>query len=83
MKTWTRKKTFEPEFEDWTVLRDRLVVGRVFWDVTQGGARAEVWRWSVITMPSRTGYCETLEGALEQVKAHATDRWGHQPYRWP
>ncbi|WP_131578086.1 hypothetical protein [Paracoccus nototheniae] len=53
---WTRKRTFEPEHDDWTVLRDGMVAGRVFWDVTQGGSGAEVWRWSVITTPSRTGY---------------------------
>lgn len=74
---WTRKRTFEPEHEDWTVLRDGLVVGRVLWDVTQHPRRAAVWRWAVITVPSRTGYVETMAAALAQVKAQAqaTDRW--------
>jgi hypothetical protein len=32
---WTRKITFEPELDDWVVLWDGLVVGRVMRDEQQ------------------------------------------------
>lgn len=81
---WTRKLTFPDDRDgdkDWTVLRDGFVVGRVVWDRSQVGRPH--WRWSVITMPSRSGWAETMEAALAQVKASASDRWGHEPYGWP
>lgn len=82
MTRWTRKRAFEPEYEDWVILRDGLVVGRVFFDIAQSGARPK-WRWSVITVPTRVGHAESLPLALAEVKAAASDRWGHPPYGWP
>ncbi|SMO78519.1 hypothetical protein [Paracoccus laeviglucosivorans] len=80
---WTRVQTFAEieSADDWTVLRNGLVVGRVFKDITQHN-RPETWRWSVITIPSANSYAETLEKALEQVRARASDKWGHPPYGW-
>lgn len=80
---WTRVHTFAEieSVDDWTVLRDGLVVGRVFKDITQHDRR-ETWRWSVITIPSANSYSETLGKALEEVRARASDKWGHPPYGW-
>ncbi|MGN7870532.1 hypothetical protein [Paracoccus sp. 22332] len=82
---WTRKLAFPDDRDgdkDWVILRDGYVVGRVIWDRSQGVGRPH-WRWSVITMPARNGWTETMEAALAQVKAAASDRWGHEPYGWP
>jgi len=85
MPHWTRKLTFPDDRDagdDWTLLRDGFVVGRVFLDANQA-SRASKWRWAVITIPARNGWAETMEAALDQVKSFASDRWGHEPYGWP
>lgn len=84
MPVWTRKRTFEPEHDDWVVLRDGFVVGRVMRD-TQQRSRVgrEQWMWNVLTMPAHNGWADTLEEALEQVRELASDRWGHKPHGWP
>ncbi|TGN37900.1 hypothetical protein E4L95_22035 [Paracoccus liaowanqingii] len=32
---WTRKRAFNSADDDWVVLRDGLVVGRVYYDISQ------------------------------------------------
>lgn len=83
MAHWTRKRTWPDDDDaedDWTVLRDGFVVGRVYWDRSQHGSQK--WRWAVLTLPAYRGYTETLEEGLEKVRDHASDKWGHQPYGW-
>jgi hypothetical protein len=81
---WTRKITFEPELDDWVVLRDGLVVGRVMRDDQQSSRLSRLqWAWSVVTMPSKNGFSDSMEGALEEVRARASDKWGHKPHGWP
>ena len=81
---WTRKVTFEPELDDWVVLRDGLVVGRVMRDDQQSSRQSRPqWAWSVVTMPSKNGWSDSMEAALEEVRARASDKWGHKPHGWP
>lgn len=76
MTRWTRKRAFDDD-DDWIVLRDGLVVGRVFYDnlemANQGSTK---WRWSVVTIPIQEGAAPTLEAALERVRELATNEWG-------
>ncbi|MBF5078504.1 hypothetical protein F1642_04910 [Paracoccus sp. NBH48] len=81
---WTRKITFEADANDWVVLRDGLVVGRVMLDDQQSSRLGcDQWAWSVITMPSKNGYSDSMPEALEEVRARASDKWGHKPHGWP
>lgn len=81
---WTRKITFEPELHDWVVLRDGLVVGRVMLDEQQSSRLSSPqWAWSVVTMPSKNGWSDSMEAALEEVRTRASDKWGHKPHGWP
>lgn len=83
-RRWTRKRTFEEDQEDWVVLRDGLVVGRVMLDEHQSSRAGKTkWLWSLLTMPARNGSAETMEEALEEIRSRATDNWGHQPHGWP
>ena len=81
MPHWTRKRTWPDDDDapdDWTVLRDGLVVGRVLWDRSQN--RSEKWLWAVLTLPTHQGHTETMEEGLEKVRRHASETWGHEPY---
>lgn len=81
---WARKITFETDANDWVVLRDGLVVGRVMLDDQQSNRLGlDQWAWSVITMPSKNGYLDTMAEALEEVRIRASDEWGHKPHGWP
>ena len=81
---WTRKITFEADANDWVVLRDGLVVGRVMLDDQQSSRLGcDQWAWSVITMPSKNGYSDSMPEALEEVRGRASDKWGHKPHGWP
>ncbi|KJZ31397.1 hypothetical protein TW83_08965 [Paracoccus sp. S4493] len=78
---WTRKITFGADANDWVVLRDGLVVGRVMLDDQQSSRLGQdQWAWSVITMPSENGYPDSIEAALEEIRARASDKWGHKPH---
>ncbi|SCY61155.1 hypothetical protein [Paracoccus tibetensis] len=84
MTSWTRKRTFDPDLEDWVVLRDGLMVGRVYYDdLRLSTSGAGIWEWSVITMPAHSGLASSLEEALEKVRELATADWGHEPHGWP
>ncbi|MFN4062321.1 MAG: hypothetical protein ACK4IA_16430 [Paracoccus hibiscisoli] len=84
MAAWTRKCTFEPDQDDWVVLRDGLVVGRVMRDEQQSSRlNRDQWSWSVVTMPARNGWSDTMAEALEKVRELASDSWGHEPHGWP
>lgn len=71
---WTRKIIFEASTEDWVVLRDGLVVGRVMRDDQQSSRlNRDQWSWSVVTMPARNGWSDTMAEALEKVRELASD----------
>ena len=81
---WTRKRAFEPELNDWVVLRDGLVVGRVMHDEQQSSRLSYAqWAWSIITMPSKNGWSDSMEAALKEVREGPSDKWGHKPHGWP
>lgn len=88
---WSRKITFEADADDWVVLRDGLVVGRVMRHAScamrdeQQSSRlsSPQWAWSVITMPSKNGWSDSIESALEEVRSRASDKWGHKLHGWP
>lgn len=81
---WRLKVTYEADADDWVVLRAGLVVGRVMRDKQQSSRLSRPqWAWSVVTMPSKNGYSESMEAALEEVRAHPSGKWGHKPYGWP
>jgi hypothetical protein len=66
---WTRKLTWPGEREnDWLVLRDGKPVGRVYLTILNN-PRREVWMWFKQTIPGRKGEAETMQGALEAVRA--------------
>lgn len=84
MSRWARKPTFEPDADDWVVLRDGLMVGRVMLDAQQTSRQGcPQWMWTVITMPARSGTVATLEVALEKVRQLSSHLWAHQPHGWP
>lgn len=84
MRKWTRKRTFRPENDDWVILRDDLVVGRVEKDEAQTSRKgSEQWWWSVLTMPAQGGWASSLEEAQERVRDLASEKWGHRPHGWP
>ena len=41
------------------------------------------WLWSVITMPARNGWSETMAEALAGVRELASHDWSHTPHGWP
>lgn len=72
---WSRKITFKPELDDWVVLRDGLVVGCVMRDDQQSSRQSRPqWAWSVVTMQSKNGFSDSMEAALEEVRARASDK---------
>jgi hypothetical protein len=83
MAEWIRKRSFEGTDNDWTVLRDGLVVGRVYFDISQNDFRAERWFWATMTIPACSGYSETMAAGLEQVRSLSTAKWSHAPHGWP
>lgn len=84
MAIWTRKRTFDPELDDWVILRDVLMVGRVVRDEPEtSGVATDQWMWSVITMPAWNGWATSMDEALERVRDLASDNWGHEPHGWP
>lgn len=76
---WTRALTWPDRPDDWSVLRDGLVVGFVSHEKNQIAGKME-WRWAVITTPQAGTFAETMEEALEQVRKHASMKWLHKPY---
>ncbi len=65
---WTRRLTWPGERDDdWVVLRDGVIVGRVY-QVTYYNPMREVWAWFKQTIPGRSGEAKTLEAALEAVR---------------
>lgn len=83
-RRWTRKRTYGEDREDWVVLRDGVVVGRVMLDEQQEHPVGEgAWEWTVITMPALSGSAESMEEALEEVRRGASDDWAHVPHGWP
>ena len=77
---WTRRQTFPDAANDYIVLRDGLIVGRVMLDEKQGiNWSRTVWLWSTVTRPAQQGYADTLEAALEAVREHATDQGAYSP----
>lgn len=70
---WTRRRTVlagEVCRDDWVALCDGWTVGRV--RLTQGGPQDGRWAWAVQTLPSQSGYVDTLEAALEAIRQGAT-----------
>lgn len=66
------------------ILWDGLVVGRVMHDEQQSSRLSRPqWPWSVITMPSKNVWSDSMEAALEEVPVRASDNWGHKPHGWP
>ena len=73
---WTRKRTNiagKTRDDDWTVLRDGEVVGRVYADQWPREESLR-WQWSTLTYPSESGYAATMGEALEEVRRAAAGK---------
>lgn len=70
MADWTRKLTFPDDApDDFTILRDGDVVGRIYHSDPQARSGRDPWFWSVLVQPTATGWCASLDEALEAVRA--------------
>ena len=71
---WTRIRTRiggRRHEDDWCVLCDGWVVGRVLRD--HGGlARGGEWGWSVQSFPAESGHADRLGDALERIREGVT-----------
>ena len=80
----TANKVVAAEYNDWVILRDGLVVGRVMHDQQQSSSPSiPQWAWLVMTMPSKNGWSDSMEAALEEVYPRASDKRGHTPHGRP
>jgi hypothetical protein len=69
MATWTCRRTFDPDLDDWFVLRDGVMVGRVNRDVLHSLlTKSEQWHWTVFTAPQRAGCACSLQDALNMIR---------------
>lgn len=67
---WTRKLTFPDDApDDWTILKDGKEVGRVYYSAPQASSGRDAWFWSVIVLPTASGWAATRDEALEGVRA--------------
>ncbi len=73
---WTRRMTMiggQTAPDDWTILRRGQVVGRVHRGrLVNGAIRIH---WSTMLYPCDRGWCDTVEGAQEQLRAAIRARW--------
>lgn len=82
MAKWTRRKmTIDGRVigDDWLVKRDGWVVGRVrLQSIPDRGLK---WLWQTITDERASGQVDTIDHALEKVRANATETWPVERFR--
>lgn len=81
---WTRKLTViggQTAPNDWAILRNRQVVGRVYMGALQHGELH--WHWSTSVYPSDWGRTKTMEEALDRLRAAIRARWPDSVARLP
>lgn len=67
---WTRRLSFpEDVTDDWVISKDGREVGRVYHSDPQARSGRDPWFWSVIVLPTASGWAATRDEALEAVRA--------------
>ena len=73
---WTRKLTViagQTQEGDYTVFRTGQAVGRIL--PTPFIAHSQGWEWATLTLPSHNGRADTLQEALDALRAAVRARW--------
>ena len=70
---WTRRRTVvagrDDGDNDWEVLKDGRLVGRVYATMLPDGDCS--WMWFLQAGTPEQGYAESMEAALDEVRSHA------------
>ena len=69
MTRWTRRQSFPDTPDDFTISKDGREVGRVYYSSPQASSGRDPWFWSVIVLPTASGWAATRDEALEPVRA--------------
>jgi hypothetical protein len=77
---WTRRRTLidgEGRPDDWIIVRRGQEIGRVYKrDLPRG--EGVVWEWMTWTYPNDHGSADTMEQALEKLRAFIRSHWSDE-----